>query len=187
MSRKKPPASSDKAPASPPAAKPKSKPAPGQKTAKREAKGKLAAAREIEIATRRADALKYRQWGMSYRAIAKKLDISHAQAARDVNDALRALNDEVKEEAALLKILVVERINMARLAIAEAVTYGDLKALDRWIRLNEQEIKLYGLDAPQKIEFIDSETALLMEQLGIKLDDLKANLKRLLQEKAQNG
>jgi len=149
--------------------------------------GKLAEAKKISTAELRTQALELRRHGPSDRHIGLNLGISHQTAARYVINALEedAKTERLKTEE--LRLLTVERINMARVAISQKVVKGDLQALDRWLRLNEQEIKLLGLDAPQKIEFVDGETAMLLEELDISQDELVIQLKAMLREKVHQS
>ena len=45
-------------------------------------------AKEIEVALRQSQAIEYRKAGYSYRAIGAKLNISHEQARRDIENEM---------------------------------------------------------------------------------------------------
>lgn len=104
-----------------------------------------------EIAQRRSEAYRLRVAGLSLRAIAARLNISHTQARRDVEGAFREWQSIELADRATLVALESERLDLARLSLAPRVAKGDLGAVDRWIRISESYRRLHGLDAPMKI------------------------------------
>lgn len=99
----------------------------------------------LRTAHRRTRCLEMRQQGRSYRAIATALHISERTARGYVSRALRDLGATEHASAERLRDTLLERIATARNAIADQVASGDLKAIDRWIKLNAQEAELRGL------------------------------------------
>jgi hypothetical protein len=119
--------------------------------------GKREDAKKLKAAERRIQALEMRKRGMSYRSIGEVLGVSHTMAAKDVARALKDLNNVEKTEAEDLRRLMAERIDLARSAISTLVLFGSMEAVDRWLKLNEQEIKLFGLSKPDVIQLELSE------------------------------
>lgn len=144
------------------------------------ANGKANDSRKITAAERRILALDLRKQGESYRAIAAALGVAPQTAFNDVKKALTQLAKKQNLITAQYRQLQLERINMARVAIATQVIAGDLPAVDRWIKLNDQESKLFGLNEPDKlnIDLAPDAQALLphfiqaLETLGLSASDV---------------
>lgn len=117
---------------------------------------------EADITLRQNDALKYRRMGMSLRAIAEKLTVSHEQVRKDIDAALQLVIEENKSEADLLRAMEVDHLDQLRIVAANLA--GEvlpkraslkakqlkLNAIDRLIRISERRSKLLGIDAPDK-------------------------------------
>src|SRR5438445_8778748 len=82
-----------------------------------------------EAAERRVRALRLRQRGLGYVAIAKCLDISLAQAWRDVSEALEALGELEEQEAQTLRQLVCLRLDQYLARLDGQIRKGDTKAI----------------------------------------------------------
>lgn len=108
-------------------------------------------ARHALMLQRQRDALEYRRGGSSYSAIGAKLEISAQRAQQLVAAALEATAAEIRTDGDALRALELERLDVAIRAIAEKVKGGDLRAIDRWLRISERRAKLLGLDAPTKV------------------------------------
>lgn len=110
-----------------------------------------------QAAERRVEALKRRIAGGSYRAIARELGVSEAQAFRDVQAELDKLAQQAQEEASRLRVLELRRLDemLIRLSPMLYPKSGDnvnLGAIDRALKIMERRAKLLGLDAPEKTE-----------------------------------
>lgn len=103
--------------------------------------------RSEAAAIRRSQALELRTKGWAYRAIGPELGISHGQAVKDVQRALAEIAKVEHEKAGELRIIELERLDLAAKAIEPKVTAGDPRATEVWIRLGESRRKLLGLDA----------------------------------------
>src|SRR5512139_798613 len=115
-------------------------------------------------AARRIEALELRKSGASYRQIGRALNISGAQAHRDVCLALAGLARIEKHTAEELQAIEVERLDLALLAIAPQVKAGHLGAIDRWIRLSERRCKLLGLDARTSTALLNIDLSQLSDE-----------------------
>ncbi|OFP16012.1 hypothetical protein HMPREF2998_00570 [Corynebacterium sp. HMSC065A05] len=98
--------------------------------------------RTLARAERMAKALKLREGGATYQAIADNLGISLARAYQDVKDGLA---DITREPAEHLLTLELERIDRLWTPLFVKAVKGDMKATDRLIRLMDQRAKLLGL------------------------------------------
>lgn len=138
------------------------------------------------LAERRQQALELRKQGYSYRAIGRVLEVSHQTAANDVKAALAELDKIERLEASEMRRLMAERIDMARHAIAVEVISGNMGAVDRWIKLNEQEAKLFGLNEPEKIGFtFEPEMLAAMQILNIEPSRAFEQFKQIIMTKAK--
>lgn len=99
---------------------------------------------EIIIAERQLEAMKMRKEGWSYRDIGDHLGISDDTARRDVITALQAIQWTRDEQAVEVREMAMNRNHDAIKAIYERVLSGDVGAIDRLIRLNEQLLDIVG-------------------------------------------
>ena len=120
-------------------------------------------------AERRVRALELRQKGNSYRAIARQLGVSEAQAHKDVHASLRALAEQEMSTAEELRALELERLDALLLIVSDEVEQGNLAAVDRALRIGERRAKLLGLDAPQRMD-----TTITLDVRTLSDDDLDA-------------
>ncbi len=129
-------------------------------------------------ADRRVRALELRKAGASYRAIGRELDISEAQAHRDVKAALAKLAELEQASAEEYRTMELLRLDGLALAASRILTSPHplvsggkvlsgftgkgmaigltddgpkLAAIDRLLRISESRRKLLGLDAPAKV------------------------------------
>ncbi len=116
------------------------------------ANGKKSQAQDINIAQRQGQALELRASGASLRQIAERLGVSHEQIRLDIQAALSEAIKENVNNAETLRTMEVHRLDNMLLRIQPLINAGDLKAIDRGLRISEQRAKLLGLYAPQKID-----------------------------------
>jgi DNA-binding transcriptional MerR regulator len=110
--------------------------------------GKKAEARAINIIERRDQALQLRRAGLSIRAIALRLDVDPSTIHDDLKLMLAEALKENTNNAEQLRTLELERLDGMLLSIQGQALKGDLKAIDRALRISEQRSKLLGLYAP---------------------------------------
>lgn len=114
--------------------------------------GKRAARLQIEMNERREKALSLRRAGLSTREIAAQLGTSHQTIHTDLKAMLAASVRENIESANELRALELERLDKMLISLSAKLREGDLKAMDRAIRIGEQRAKLLGLYMPIKQE-----------------------------------
>ena len=112
--------------------------------------GKRSAKKDINKQVNAEQALQLRHAGASYRAIANQLGISAPYAYRLVSDALAELAAQTMDKASELRQLESERLDRLFLAVYQDAVKGDLKAMDRALKIIQQRAKLFGLEAPQQ-------------------------------------
>lgn len=114
------------------------------------AQGKKEQARAIGILERREQALNLRRAGLSIRAIATRLNVDPSTIHEDIKVMMAEAVKENVDNAEGLRTLELERLDDMLLRIQPQVSKGDLKAIDRALRISEQRAKLLGLYAPVK-------------------------------------
>jgi hypothetical protein len=78
--------------------------------------------------------------------------VGYTQPATAQQAYVRANNRILVDDIKALRQLGQDRLDIALQAIWSAVLEGDIPAINTLIRLEERRAKLYGLDAPTKIQ-----------------------------------
>jgi len=127
-------------------------------------------AEDETIFERRMRALTLRNAGATFRQIADKIGVSPTIARRDVTAALREVMAETAEDMIARQRSIVMDIQRANYSAAAS---GDVDAARVILATLEREAKLFGLDAPTRVnvgvsdvEFAER-TASLIESLGL--------------------
>jgi hypothetical protein len=133
--------------------------------------------KQLAALNRQKQALQLAQSGVDYQTIADKLGFNSRQAAW--KSVKSALNRTLVESAEELRTMQISRLDKMLSAIWVDVIKGNLKAIDRAIKLEERRAKLLGLDAPTKNLNLDLSalTDQQLEQLAAG-EDLAHVLKR---------
>ena len=111
---------------------------------------KKAQAPDAAVAARRLEALRLRQRGRSYPRIAEELGVSLTTAHRYVTTELERLAKECGEEAAIVRQMELDRLDVALDALADRIEQGDDRAVATMLRIQERRAKLLGLDSPDR-------------------------------------
>ena len=109
-------------------------------------------AKTAEIEIRRAQAMRLRLRGMTYRAIAAELGVNEKTAFGDVAAVLERTREEANEDAGRAIAMEVERLDALIASAWPSVESGDTAAIETARRLGESRRKLLGLDAPTRQE-----------------------------------
>ncbi|MCX7939932.1 MAG: helix-turn-helix domain-containing protein [Thermoflexales bacterium] len=107
--------------------------------------------RRVRAAARRAEALRMRIAGASYREIAAQLGVSHEAARQLVIKALEQVSDVSEELRAELRKLELERLDAMLRSLWQKVAAGNESAINTALRIMERRAKLAGLDTADKI------------------------------------
>ena len=107
---------------------------------------------KFATAERRQIAIAMRREGATYDQIGSRLGISTTAAYNHVTKALESIQKAIENDADLYRALEADRLDALQAAIwPQAAGEGDLKAIDRVLRVMERRAKLLGLDAPAKV------------------------------------
>jgi hypothetical protein len=106
--------------------------------------------RKVKSHQQMIQALELRAAGASFLQIGKALSVSKSRAFRIVRKALDELVEHCRETAERVRQLELYRMDRIRLALDPKKS--DPRVADTLIRISARVAKLYGLDAPQRIE-----------------------------------
>lgn len=114
---------------------------------------------------REEEALTWRQTGLSYREIGKRMGISGEGARKCVVRAMDRLRPVVEERAEEVRELELARLDIATQGLMPKVEDGNAQAVDKLVKVMERRARLLGLDAPTKSQINVDVTTLTDEQL----------------------
>ncbi len=124
-----------------------------------------------QAAARRLQALELRKGGATYRQIGERLNVSEAQAFRDVDHALGMLAKLTEGEAEKVRALEVARLDSVLLPMLQQAKRGSQGAVDRVLRIMERRAKLLGLDMPIRAEITGKDGESLAPKVVVYLPD----------------
>lgn len=105
---------------------------------------------KIAAQEKRAKALKLRAAGHTFEQIAKM--VGYSDRGRAYHEMQIAIADITKEPAAEVIEYEKMRLDALLLGIWPQATGGDLRAIDRVLKIMERRSSLLGLDAPKRTE-----------------------------------
>ena len=115
----------------------------GKWTPRRKGAGRLSP-RAIAVAEKRAQALRLRARGETFRRIAETLGVTTGRAHQLVDEAMR---ETVQEPAEHLRQIELARLDMMMPAVMEKARRGRLRSVYTILRIMERRARLLGLDA----------------------------------------
>jgi hypothetical protein len=89
--------------------------------------------------------MKYRATGLNYRDIAAHLNVALSTVHADAKMVMEEAQTETRETAAQMIVLESERLDSAQFAIWQKAMKGDLKAIDRLLKISHARCLLLGL------------------------------------------
>jgi hypothetical protein len=114
-------------------------------------KGGAYSSRHIQAVERQRSALDMRRAGATYDQIARALGYASASGARKA--IALGLKATLREPAAELRELMLDRLDTGLRAIWPRIITGDDAAIASMIRIEKRRAELLGLDAPKVTEF----------------------------------
>lgn len=113
-------------------------------TGRRHRTESLTSPRRIAAVEKQRQALELRKGGATYAAIAQTMGLRSPQHAH--YSISTALKRTLQEPAAQVRALEIERLDTLFLVLWPMVQVGNLKAIDRMLRVMERRAALLGLD-----------------------------------------
>lgn len=104
---------------------------------------------EAESAELTRQCLELRLAGGNLESIGRTVGLHKSNVSRRIKAALAAIPEP---EAAEMRKIENERLNVMQAAIWGKVRKGDYGAVDRVIKISERRSRLNGLDAPQRVD-----------------------------------
>jgi hypothetical protein len=111
-----------------------------------------ASSNRLKGAALRAEAVRLRLTGLTYRAIGERLGFSEQRAWKIITGELARLTAERREAAAALLELSLERLDAMLLAAWDRAAGGNLRAIDRVLKTVEKQTRLLGVQPPRRTE-----------------------------------
>lgn len=109
-------------------------------------------ARKAALLRKDAEALRLREQGLSYDDIAKKLGYANRAGAHvAVKRRLDQLKAECLEAAEDVRQLELSRLDRLHAGLAKRAERGDVRAVDRVLRIMERRSAYEGLDVPKRL------------------------------------
>jgi hypothetical protein len=106
---------------------------------------------DSELIDKERQVLKYRQGGLTFDRIAELMGYSHPSGAHAAfQRAIQRIKDDALAEDG--RALHRARLEAALTAIWDKVLKGDLRAIDRMLKILSRDAKLHGLDMPIQIK-----------------------------------
>lgn len=146
----------------------------------------MSTAKRAAIAERRGKAVQLRLRGATWDDIAERLDYSSRSAAcKDVSRALEQHLGEVDRGVAEMRRVLLARLERITYAMWPDAMSGDAAAARTILRAIAQQVKLYGLDDPKRLEQtvsndldaeIEALLTTLLEAERARLDTARAEL-----------
>lgn len=95
-------------------------------------------------------ALDYRLAGLSYRNIAKKMNINSTSAFNYVKAAIKIIQEKYTEKADALVSMELQKLNKMEVALYKLSIEGNTQSITALLKIQERRSRLLGLDAPIK-------------------------------------
>ena len=152
-----------------------------------ETKGKKNRALATE---RQRQALELHKSGVGYQGIADRLGYAGPSGAYNAVEA--ALHKTLQEPADELRGLELERLDHLQVAIWDKATSGNLRAVDRVLRIMKRRSQLLGLDAPRRVAVSGEMTVRAMAEkmaarYGLDMTVVLAEAEWILHQVASHG
>ena len=140
-----------------------------------------------KVLERQKECLELRTQGMTYRQIAefmmqKGIELpstwDERYVWRDVNTAISKLQREINESSKFVVALELQRLDQLLLVAMNLATGGDLRAIDRVLKIMDRRSQYLGLDTPKQVEVKDwrSDIIDLMRDGRITIIDVRNEL-----------
>lgn len=142
----------------------------------------------IRASQRRARALELRLAGMTFRRITEIIkqefgddcppSYNERHCWNDIDDELRRQRAEISENASAVLDLELQRLDQLLLVAMNRAMGGDMKAVDRVLKIMERRSRFLGLDVPveHKVNTWQNEIIDLLRQGKITVEEVRKEL-----------
>jgi len=124
-------------------------------------------------AERRRKAVALRIAGATYEQIGRELGITPQAAWKHVTVALADVREKTAEDADILRVVELARLDAAQASIWSRVVQGDNQAIDRFLRISKRRSEITGMDAPVKQDITTDGKPIILEWRTYDDDDAK--------------
>lgn len=124
---------------------------------------------QLQANDRQLRALELRKAGWGYDQIAEECGYRDRSGA--YRAVARALKATLREPAADVRRLEVERLDALLKGLWTAASQGDNYAIDRALKIMDRRAALLGLDAPRRVAVADLSTEQIIGLLGEAIED----------------
>jgi hypothetical protein len=128
-----------------------------------------------EVLAREAEVLKLRRGGLTFDVIAQRVGYANPGSAQKAYE--RSLTRVTAEDAAVMRQVENDRLDMAQSAIWVKVLQGDNQSISNLLRIMDRRAKLNGLDVPVRIQ---------AEVVSYDIGSVDANLAAIVNELANS-
>lgn len=105
----------------------------------------------IPVRERELRALELRRAGCSYREIAQTMGLSISKVHRHVKRAYDRLLHQVEDAAEDVRAVELDRLDRLLRGIWQRAAGGDVRAIDRVLKIMERRAAIMGTDAPRRL------------------------------------
>lgn len=133
----------------------------------------ITSVKNLDANEKQKKALALRRDGATYEQIAEALGYRSPSGAHKA--IMLALKANIREPAEQLRQIELQRLDKAQLAIAALVQKGDLKAIDRWIKLTATRAALLGLNAPIELKVNELVQARVGEEISVLFETIASD------------
>lgn len=133
-------------------------------------------AKKLKAAERRALACEMRKAGASLQTIADHLGIRVPSVHAHITKAIAQLNAKAETDIEQHREFILRRLDDMTLGIWDKARTGNLKCIDRVVKMDARRAKLLGLDAPTKTDLTSDGKPLLPPGSIVVTDEQIKNL-----------
>lgn len=113
--------------------------------------------RKLTAQEKRKAAVELRMAGLTYAKIGQQIGLSESQTYKTIQKALSESVERTQKDSDQIVEMELLRLDRISQTLWTNVVKGDLKAIDRYIKVMQQRAKLLGLDAPLKVASTDKD------------------------------
>lgn len=114
-------------------------------------------AAKIKGMLQRADAMKWRQQGLSFSEIGEKIGITKQRVHQYITQALDEMRSDFKQELIDIRDTELQTLDAMQRHLWRGVESGDPKAVEKVLKIIDTRAKFLGTYAPEKVALTDTD------------------------------